>query len=77
MKAPLRALFGWLIWLALVVAIGPIVRVVIDWFAVQPAEVISIALALASMAFMPVWFFGLRRLWRWADAPRQQQGEGA
>ncbi|WP_236208485.1 hypothetical protein [Pseudomonas tohonis] len=77
MKAPLRQLFGWVLWLALVAAVSPVIRVLNDWFSVQPAEVVAIALAVSSFAFIPVWFFGLRRLWRWADAPRQQQGEGA
>jgi len=77
MKAPLRQLFGWVLWLALVAAIGPIVRVMVDWFGAQTAEVISIVLALATMLFLPLWFLGLRRFWRWADATRRKPGEGA
>lgn len=77
MKAPTRFLFGWVIYIALFMAINPVLAYV---FAVVSEQPMLLTIASATFALVALWasfFLFLRRFWRWADAPRQQQGEGA
>lgn len=71
MKAPLRSVFGWVIYLAIFAALNYPMAVI--WRAVQvqplwlPLASAVVALALFGVLFVAVIY----RFWSWCDAPRQ------
>lgn len=69
MKAPLRFVFGWVLYLGLFMAINPIIIYVIALFGENiVAGVITATLALVVLIVM--FFNFLQPFWRWADKPR-------
>lgn len=69
MKAPLRFAFGWVLYVAIFMAVSPAVRACIDFVELWPvAGLVSAALATISVLI----FFALvmPRFYRWLDAPR-------
>ncbi|MCU9948257.1 hypothetical protein [Pseudomonas sp. PDM13] len=70
MKAPTRFLFGWVIYLALFMAINPVMAFLFQLANDQP---LALTIASATFALVALWasfFLFLRRFWRWADKPR-------
>lgn len=73
MKAPLRFAFGWVLYVALFSAVAPVVRAALGLFEGAPIA-LAVSLAAALVAFIALWWFVLRALWRWCDAPRKRLG---
>ncbi|MCY1287094.1 hypothetical protein D9M68_880120 [compost metagenome] len=71
MRPPFRFLFGWVIYIALLAAINPVVVAIIETFKEQPliAPVITALVGVGMFA----WGYErvLRRLWSWCDRPRK------
>lgn len=70
MKAPLRFLFGWVIYIAIYAATFPVCRAIEAAISVTPIVVSIVAAIVAMVFFALLMFFGMRRLFRWCDAPR-------
>ncbi|WP_435606324.1 hypothetical protein [Pseudomonas knackmussii] len=70
MKAPLRFAFGWVVYVAILCAVSPALRAVLDFFDGAPLD-LAISLVAALVAFISLWWFVLRAFWRWCDAPRK------
>lgn len=70
MKAPLRYLFGWVIFVAIYAAIVPVCNVINTAVRQMPLAV-PIAAAIVALCVMAACFFiVLRPFWRWCDEPR-------
>lgn len=70
MKAPLRFMFGWVIYLGIFAGINYPMAVIWQAVKAQPLHV-SITSAVVALALF-IWFFAtqLSRFWDWNDAPR-------
>lgn len=71
MKAPLRFMLGWLIWLIIFVAINyPMATI---WLAVQaqPWLLPVMSALVALVLFAVVFLVFLRHFWSWCDATRR------
>lgn len=73
MKAPLRAAFGWVLYVAIFCAVAPVVRAAREYVESVPLD-FAISLTAALVAFIALWWFVLRAFWRWCDAPRKRPG---
>lgn len=71
MKAPLRFMLGWLIWLMIFLAINYPMSVI--WLAVQsqPWWLSVVAAWVALVLFAVLFVVCLRRFWSWCDATRK------
>ncbi|WP_312373866.1 hypothetical protein [Stutzerimonas nitrititolerans] len=74
MKAPLRFAFGWVIYLAIFMAVNPAVSYL--WVVIQEQPlVVTVFASLVGVAFF-IWlhFRVMRPFWGWCDAPLSRQG---
>jgi uncharacterized membrane-anchored protein len=70
MKAPLRFAFGWVLYLAILMGINPIMKLIWHTAHQQPL-VVTLATAFVGLALLIALYFGaLRRFWQWCDEPR-------
>jgi len=74
MKAPLRYAFGWVVYVAMLIAVAPVVRAFFVFLELFPVEG-SISIVAALAAFIAVWWLLLRRFWSWCDQPRKATRE--
>lgn len=71
MKAPLRVAFGWVLYVAIFMAVAPAVRTCIDFVEQWPVAGL-VSAALATIAILIIFAVAMPRLYRWLDAPRAQ-----
>lgn len=69
MKAPLRLVFGWVLYVALFMAISPAVRACIAFAEQFPLDGVVTAMA-ALVALIGIYLIVGRRFYRWLDEPR-------
>lgn len=65
-RAPLRFLFGWVIYVALWCAVFPVVSAAFD-LAVMFPSVAMVAAVVAGVLLILIVHFGFRSFWRWID----------
>lgn len=68
-RAPLRFLFGWIVYVALWHGVWPAVYVAYRTIVDNPLAG-TIALTIGGLLFIPVYVFVLTPFWRWSDKPR-------
>ncbi|RTC46922.1 hypothetical protein EJ800_22880 [Pseudomonas aeruginosa] len=75
MKAPLRFLLGWVVFIALFAMLTPIVAAIFEFCAAFPALAMVVAVC-ALVAFLALFFVFFRRFVRWLDEPRRARSDG-
>lgn len=71
-RAPLRFLFGWVVYVALWCAVMPVVRAAFAFAAMFPAVGMVSAL-VAGVLLIALVHFGFRSFWRWNDRAVHKQ----
>lgn len=75
MKPPFRAVFLWVLYVALFAAVHPVVRVIGQAIQDEPV-VFPIITAVGAVALLVGFYFvALRRFWSWCDQPRKTTRE--
>lgn len=69
MKAPLRFAFGWVLYVAIFMAVAPAVRASIDFVEQWPFAGL-VSAALATIVILVISVVVMPRFYRWLDAPR-------
>lgn len=75
MKAPLRFLLGWVVFIALFATLTPIVAAIFEFCAAFPVLAMVVAVC-ALVAFLALFFAFFRRFVRWLDEPRRARSDG-
>lgn len=70
MKAPLRFMFGWVIYLGIFAAINYPMAVIWQSFDSQPLWLPVASAIIALIGFGVFFWFVVSRFWSWCDAPR-------
>lgn len=74
MKAPLRFLLGWVVFIALFAMLTPIVAAIFEFCAALP--VLAMVTAVVSLVvFLALFFAFFRRFVCWLDEPRRGASE--
>lgn len=69
MKAPLRFAFGWVLYVAIFVALNQVLHPLAEYAVLYP-EIFSVSVIAALAAFIAFYFFVLKHFWYWLDKPR-------